>query len=68
MACGSKVEVVIGVFQHSLTLHSVVYISVAISVQLRIPSTSKTGMQTAGYVGSRMTMIARSATGGTSDG
>jgi len=67
-ACGSKIEVVIGVFQHSSILHKVAYVPVTIAVWLRIPSANKAGIQTTGYVGSGTVMVARSATGGTGSG
>ena len=66
--CGSKIEVVIGVFQHLSMLCKVVYVPIAISLRLRIPSASKTGMRAAGYVGSGTAMVASSATGGTGGG
>jgi len=67
-ACGSKIEVVIGVFQHSSMLRKVVCVPVAISLRLRIPSASRAGMRAAGYVGSGTAMVASSATGGTGGG
>jgi len=67
-ACRSMLEVVVELFSVRQCSKDIAYIPGADLVWLRIPSASKAGIRTAGYVGSGMAMVARLATGGTGGG